>query len=159
MTLSLTHSLTESLRTFNFDIQRDTLETCDLWHLIRVMRRQVLIIFDNFDIYGQIWQFLKLVDHFFTFWQCSHLRTILKIFGQFDNFAFFWQFGQFLQFGIILTMIILETCCLWDIDYNSDNWEPKFVTLFMTWQFRVTLDRICNSCDVSFHWMKNVLAL
>ena len=29
-----------------------------------------------------------------------------------------------------MTMIILETCAtscgLWDIDYNSDNWEPEF---------------------------------
>ena len=47
-----------------------------------------------------------------------------------------------------MTMIILETCDLWDIDYNSDNWEPEFMTIFVTWQLRVTLDSIRNSCDV-----------
>ena len=29
-----------------------------------------------------------------------------------------------------MTMIILETCGLWDIDYNSDNWELEFMTIF-----------------------------
>ena len=43
--------------------------------------------------------------------------------------------------------IIQETCFLWDIDYNSDNWEPEFMTI--TLQLRVTLDSIHNSCDVS----------
>ena len=48
-----------------------------------------------------------------------------------DNF---WQF--------------LKTCDIWDTDYNSYNWEPKFMTIFVTWQSRVTLDSIRNSCDV-----------
>ena len=34
-------------------------------------------------------------------------------------------------------------------NYNSDNWEPEFMkSLFNTWQFRVTLDSICNYCNV-----------
>ena len=55
-----------------------------------------------------------------------------------------WQFWQFLQFGILftMTMIIRETCGLWDIDYNYENWEPEFMTIFVTWQLRVTLDSI-----------------
>ena len=47
-----------------------------------------------------------------------------------------------------MTMIIVETCGLWDIDYKSDNWEPEFMTIFVTWQLIVTLDSIRNSCDV-----------
>ena len=43
---------------------------------------------------------------------------------------------------------ILQTCDNWDTDYNSYNWEPKFMTIFVTWQLRVTLDSIRNSCDV-----------
>ena len=43
-----------------------------------------------------------------------------------------------------------KTCRLWDIDYNSDNREPEFMTIFVTWQLRVTLDRIRNSCDVFY---------
>ena len=41
-----------------------------------------------------------------------------------------------------------ETCNIWDTDYNSDNWEPEFMTIFVTWQLIVTLDSIRNSCDV-----------
>ena len=40
------------------------------------------------------------------------------------------------------------TCDIWDTDYNYDNWEPEFMTMFVTWQLRVTLDSIRNSCDV-----------
>ena len=49
-----------------------------------------------------------------------------------------------------------------DIDYNSENWEPEFMTIFVTWQLRATLDSIRNSCDVydendnfhiSVYWM------
>ncbi len=45
---------------------------------------------------------------------------------------------------------ILQTCDNWDTDYNSYNWEPKFMTIFVTWQSRVTVDSIRNSCDVYF---------
>ena len=44
--------------------------------------------------------------------------------------------------------IHLETCDLWDTVYISDNWEPGFMTIFVTWQLRVTRDSIRNSCDV-----------
>ena len=47
-----------------------------------------------------------------------------------------------------MTMIILETCGLWDIDYTSDNWELEFMTIFVTWHLIVTLDSIRNSCNV-----------
>ena len=43
---------------------------------------------------------------------------------------------------------ILQTCDIWDTDYNSENWEPEFMTIFVTSQSRVTLDSIRNSCDV-----------
>ena len=44
--------------------------------------------------------------------------------------------------------MILETCDLWNIGYNSDNWEPEFMTIFVNCQLRMTLDSIGNSCDV-----------
>ena len=47
-----------------------------------------------------------------------------------------------------LLRAIPETCDIWDTDYNSDNWEPEFMTIFGTWQLIVTLDSIRNSCDV-----------
>ena len=52
-----------------------------------------------------------------------------------------------------LQRAILETCEIWDNDYNFDNWEPEFMTICVTWQLRVTLDSIRNSCDV-FFWGK-----
>ena len=108
----------------------------------------MLTIFDNFDYVEQSWQFL----------------TILTIFDNLNNFLQFWQFWPFfLQFWQFLTIFtiqtialailtiektILETCDIWDTDYNSDNWEPEFMTIFVTWQLIVTLDSIRNSCDV-----------
>ena len=47
-----------------------------------------------------------------------------------------------------LQRAILWTCDFWDTDYISDNWEPESMTIFVTWQLRVTLDSIRNSCDV-----------
>ena len=44
--------------------------------------------------------------------------------------------------------IILGTCDICDTDYNSDNWEHEFMTIFVTWKLRVSVDSICNSCDV-----------
>ena len=46
------------------------------------------------------------------------------------------------------TKTILESCDIWDIDYNSDNWELEIMTIYVSWQLRVTLDSIRNSCDV-----------
>ena len=42
----------------------------------------------------------------------------------------------------------LRCCDIWDTDYNTDNWEPEFMTFFVAWQLIVTLDSIRNSCDV-----------
>ena len=44
---------------------------------------------------------------------------------------------------------IIGTCDIWDTDNNTDNWEPGFMTIFVTWQLIVTLYSIRNSCDVS----------
>ena len=35
-----------------------------------------------------------------------------------------------------------------DTNYNTDNWEPGLMIIFVTWQLSVTLDSIRNSCDV-----------
>ena len=47
-----------------------------------------------------------------------------------------------------MTKTIQVTCDIWHTDYNSDNWETEFMTNFVFWQLRVTLDSIRNSCDV-----------
>ena len=55
-----------------------------------------------------------------------------------------------------LQRAILVTCDIWDTDYISDNWEPEIMTIFVTWQLRVTLDSICNCCEflVTHHNIK-----
>ena len=78
-----------------------------------------------------------------------------------------WNFfGTFLEllrsiFGTSLEPYIpylptRETFDSWGTDYYSDNWEPEFMTVFVSWQLRVTLDSIRNSCDVyiksQFNW-------
>ena len=55
----------------------------------------------------------------------------------------------------ILTIVktILETCDIWDTDYN---WELEFMTIIVTWPLRVTVDSICNSCNVLFSHIQRV---
>ena len=61
----------------------------------------------------------------------------------YDNF--WWQF--WCQF--FWTFLQLVTCDIWDTDYNTENWEPGFMTIYVTWQLIMTLDSIRNSCNVS----------
>ena len=58
------------------------------------------------------------------------------------------------KFVLTIEKTILETCDIWDTDYNSDNREPELKEIFVTWQLIVTLDSIRNSCDVfiSLSW-------
>ena len=109
------------------------------------------LVFDNLNNFLQFWNFLTIL-------------TIFTIFYNFDNFNFFYNFDNFLQLTTVFTIqtiafailtiekTILETCDIWDTDYNSDNWEPEFMTIFVTWQLIVTLDSIRNSCDVLYNF-------
>ena len=47
--------------------------------------------------------------------------------------------------GSLRLVTILQICDNWVTDYNSDNWEPELMTIFVTWQLIVTLDSISNS--------------
>ena len=75
-----------------------------------------------------------------TFW---HLLKIQKIFTIIDNFYnfltnlailtiidSFWQLRQFLTI-LTIEKTVLKTCDIWDTDYNSDNWEPEFMTIIV----------------------------
>ena len=46
------------------------------------------------------------------------------------------------------TYLTYLPCDIWDTDYNYNNWELEFMTIFVTRQLRVTVDSIRNSCDV-----------
>ena len=126
----------------------------------------MLTIFDNFDHFQQSWQFLTILtifdnlNNFWQIWQILTILTIFTIFYNFNNFNIFYNVDNWRQLTTIFTIqtiafailtiekTILETCDIWDTDYNSDNWEPEFMTIFVIWQLIVTLDCIRNSCDV-----------
>ena len=104
-----------------------------------------------------LWQYryLTIVDNFWQF---------LQFLTNFENDIIFCQF---LQFWRILTILMIFYICwkiltildnfnnnndkdrrpLWPLRHwlQSDNWEPEFMSIFVTWQLRVTLDSICNS--------------
>ena len=91
-----------------------------------------------------------------TFWE-HLLRAILETCDLWDICSEWWEDMTWPKkltktktktFWEHLLRAILETCDIWDTDYNSDNWEPEFMTIFVTWQLIVTLDSIRNSCDV-----------
>ena len=67
-----------------------------------------------------------------------HQRAILETYDLWHIWPEWW--GQ------------LVNCDIWDTDYNLENWEPEFMTIFVTWQLRATLDSIRNSCDVYYVW-------
>ena len=116
-------------------------------------------MFDNFDNFQQSWRFLTIFDSFDKFlqyWPFLHFWTILTMLTYFENYENFWQLTtmlttQTITFAIFtIEKTILENCDIWDTEYNSDNREPEFMTIFVTWQLIVTLDSIRNSCDVFF---------
>ena len=90
--------------------------------------------FDNSDIFTFFYNFnIFIILTIFDNWR--QLTTILTI--------------QKIAFAILtIEKTILEPCDICNTDYNSDNWEPAFMTIFVIWQLIVTLDSIRNSCDV-----------
>ena len=53
---------------------------------------------------------------------------------------------------------IIEICDIWDTDYSSDNWDLEFMTIFVNWQLRMTVDSIRNSFNVFIPSLKSVEA-
>ena len=101
-----------------------------LFFLSKIVREKIICLGTaSTFFYGIIWELFQNVNKFWQFWQ------ILQ----------FWQFLQFFTIFTILTIqtiafafltiekTILETCDIWDTDYNSDNWEPEFMTIFVIW--------------------------
>ena len=70
--------------------------------------------------------------------QSQRLATI-ETFDQTDFLKDFQIFKRPLDFWTILKFWKIfrfldnaRTCDIWDNDYNSDNWEPEFITIFST---------------------------
>ena len=124
----LTHWVSE-WATFDFGTYD---KTCDLWDFLTILFG--LICESVYNFLNKL-QFLT-ISHLWTIFNlCLAVLAILTIFDNFhndndnDNSRDLWP---------------------WNIDYNSDNWEPECMIIFMTWQLRVTLDSIRNNCDVFY---------
>ena len=105
--------------------------------------------------FWQFCQFLTIltpVDNFWQFYNMWHFLAMLKLynFDSLDN----WNYVDNYLFTILT---ILETCDIWDTDYNSDNWEPEFMTIIVTCQLWVIVDSIRNSCDVFYFSYRRVV--
>ena len=119
--------------TFWFWHYRVTLETCDLWDFWSEWWGDMTW---PKNTYLHTYQFTYLTTYLPTY-LCISIREHPKAKGATIGISDIW---------------------LWDTDYNTDNWEPGLMTIFVTWQLIVTLDSICNSCDVlnvfiAWHWI------
>jgi hypothetical protein len=136
---SISHSTTQSLTEESSKHYRVTLETCDLWDIWSEWWGNMT--------WPKKWQFLTILTIFnnlnnsWKFWQILTFLIIFTIFYNLNNFNLVFQFCHFDDWKD-------NPGDLWDTDYNSDNWEPEFMTIFVTWQLIVTLDSIRNSWDV-----------
>ena len=89
-------------------------------------------------------------EDFYFWYTTSAPETCSQLFLNLLNFS--PTFSTFFQpisfFSQLFFFKFCSTCDIWDTDYNTDNWEPGIMTIFVTWQLIVTLDSIRNSCDV-----------
>ena len=107
---------------------------------------------DLWDIWSEWWRGMTWLDYF---------GAILETCDLYDICSEWWG-------DLTWPKKPLRCCDIWDTDYNTDNWEPEFMTIFVFWQLIVTLDSIRNSCDVCFsdhqvdktfvYWSPNYLA-
>ena len=79
-------------------------------------------------------------------WWSSPSRYRETGFYKFFNIVNCWHFWKCWQFWHIR-----QSWRLWETDYN---WELYFMTIFVTWQLRMTLDSIRNSCFCFCHTNK-----
>ena len=104
---------------------------------------------NQFWQFSKFWNFGQFLYFIFLFTIFNNLYNILRILNFFEIFEIFVNFYNS-TILIKMTKTILANCDNWDTDANSDNWELEFMTIFVTWQLRVTLESIRNSCDVFF---------
>ena len=91
-----------------------------------------------------VFQFLIFLENFQIFRKISDFQ---KIFRYSEDVLIFGKKFRFLGDNNS-NKDNPRTCGIWDTDYNSDNWEPEFMTIFVIWHLIVTLDSIRNSWDV-----------
>ena len=100
-------------------------------HLFKIFLQLFFLTF--FLIFSQfVSTFFKLFSSFF--------QTFFHLLKKNCNFFQFFSLTFFLH----PKGATIGTCDIWDTDYNTDNWEPGLMTIFVTWQLIVTLDSIPN---------------
>ena len=155
--------------TFNLDVQRATLETCDLWNIWserwgdmtwpKFDKFWQFEFVEDFYNFGQFWQFLTMFDNLIfltnlTFFLFFLILIIFDNCGQFEILTIMlsWQFRQLKQFWqlFFLTILQRQSWRLQHLRHWLHFWQLRtwIQTIFVTWQIRVTLDSISNSCDV-----------
>ena len=119
-----------------FFLQYLTISKCfekfhSFWHL-----------FNNVDNFLDNFEILTMMI-FLTIYTIETILTIVNVW-QFRQLKFVWHF--FYHF---------DNCKdnpgdLWHLRHWLQFWQlrTRIQTIFVTWQLRVTLDSICNSCDV-----------
>ncbi len=114
---------------------RVTLETCDLW-----------------DIWLEWWRDMTWLKnstypptYLSTYLRAHPQGAILETCDLYDICSEWWG-------DLTWPKKTLQCCDIWDTDNYTDNWEPEFMTIFVTWQLIATLDSIRNSCDVFCFW-------
>ena len=89
---------------------------------------------------------ILLDEYVFWGWSFSQPQTTLKVLRNSLLQVFFLAFWYIdiktMTATKSTTNTTLETCDVWGTDYNSDIWEPEFLTIFVTWQLRAPLDSI-----------------
>ena len=147
---SVCHSLTVLLL---LTLQSDPRDLWPLRHLFRVKRRHALTekkptypptYLPNF--FSTFVQLSSTFPNFSSIFFLNFFSTLFLTFPQlFSNcpstfsrlLSTFCQL--FLRFFLHPKGAIIGTCDIWDTDYNTDNWEPGFMTIFVTFQLIVTL--------------------
>ena len=90
-----------------------------------------------------------MIDNFHKWGQEIFGYFSLTILTKFDNFYYFWQFWQFFE----VWQFWLYWQSWWPVTFETlIFWKPEFMTIFVTWQLRVTLDSIRNYCDVYYYY-------
>ena len=106
------HWLTD--RTLLIDIQRVTLETCDLWDIWSEWWGDMTFRFlEDFQIFGRFSDFWKI----FRFWTIFRFLEDIQIFGRFSGF---WTIPRLLTFETLFTILTIENLNLWQF-LLSDN--------------------------------------
>ena len=109
-------------RRFYFLTHRVTLEPCDLWDI-------------RSEWWGDIQRVTQETYDFWDIWSGWWWDMTWPWPGHDPTMTWPWPDHD-------LTKTILVTFDIWDTDYTES------MTIFVTWQLRVTLDSIRNSCDV-----------